>query len=109
MDSNRTSNRREYLRIPMKEVKAALKCPSPSAAVDISLGGIRFYCPVLQIGVGETLHIELVVDGRSVFVVGTVVRVTKVDNSAQEISLAFSDLDPETQRLLGEALSRVEG
>ncbi len=55
------------------------------------------------------LHIELVLDGNSVHVVGTVVRVTKVDDSAQEISLAFSDLDPETQRLLEKVLPRVEG
>ncbi len=109
MDSNRTSNRREYLRISMKEVKAALTCPRPSAAVDISLGGIRFCSPVLQIGVGETLHIELVLDGSSAHVVGTVVRVTEVDDSTQEISLAFSYLDPETRRLLEKVLPRVEG
>ena len=109
MDSNRTSNRREYLRISMKEVKAALECPSPSAAADISLGGIRFYCPVLRIGVGDPLHIELVLDGRSVCLVGTVVRTAKVNDSTQEISLAFSDLDSETQWLLEEVLSEVEG
>ncbi len=108
MDSNRSSDRRKYLRVSMKDVKAALTCPRPSVAVDISLGGIRFYSPVLQIGVGDTLHIELVLDGNSVHVVGTVVRVTKVDDSAQEVSLAFSDLDPETQRLLEKVLPRVE-
>ncbi len=63
MDSNRTSNRRKYLRVSLKDVKAALTCPRPSAAVDISLGGIRFNSPVLQVGVGDTLHIELVFDG----------------------------------------------
>ncbi len=36
------------------------------------------------------------------------VRVTEVDDSTQEISLAFSDLDPETQRLLEEVLPGVE-
>ncbi len=87
MDSNRTSDLRMHLRISIKEVKAALACPRPSSAVDISLGGIRFYSPVLQIGVGEMLHIELVLDGNSVHVVGTVVRVAEVDDSAQEIDL----------------------
>ncbi len=109
MDSNRTSNRRKYLRVSMKDVKAALTCPRPSAPADISLGGIRFYSSVLQVGVGDTLHIELVLDGNSAPVVGTVVRVTEIDDSTQEISLAFSYLDPETQRRLEKVLPPVEG
>ncbi len=53
------------------------------------MGGIRFYSNMLG-------------------VVGTLARVSGLDGSAREISLAFSDVDPVTQRLLAETLASDE-
>ena len=101
-------DRRKHLRVPMKAVRATLSTPRPSAGVDLSVGGIRFYCSVLGVEVGDTLHLELDLQGGLHMVVGTVVRVSGPDGSAQEISLAFSDVGPETQRLLAETLASAE-
>ncbi len=101
-------DRRKHLRVPMKAVGAVLSCPKPSVGVDLSVGGIRFYSAILGVEIGETLHLELVLQGQSVVVVGTVVRMSGLDGSAREISLAFSEIDPETQWLLAETLPSDE-
>ena len=101
-------DRRKHLRVPMKAVTAAIGCPRPSVGVDLSVGGIRFYSSILGVEVGETLHVELVLHGEPVMVVGTVLRVSGLDGSAREISLAFSEVDHETQRLLAETLASDE-
>ena len=101
-------DRRKHLRVSMKEVTAALSCPRPSVGVDLSVGGIRFYSVILGVEVGDTLHVELVIQGELVVVVGTVVRVCGTDGAAQEISLAFSEVDPEIQQLLAETLASDE-
>jgi hypothetical protein len=59
------------------------------------VGGIRFYSAILGVEVGDTLHVELDLHGGLHMVVGTVVRASGQDGSAQEISLAFTDVDPE--------------
>ncbi len=101
-------DRRKHLRVPMMAVRAVLSCPKPSVGVNLSVGGIRFYSAILGVEVGDTLHVELVLQGRSIAVVGTVVRVSGLDGSAREISLAFSEIDPEAQRLLAETLASTE-
>ena len=98
-------DRRKHLRVPMKAVRASVSTPKPSAGVDLSVGGIRFYCSVLGVEVGDTLHVELELQGELHMVVGTVVRVSGSTGSAQEISLAFREVDLETQRLLAETLA----
>ena len=106
--SDNGPDRRKHLRVPMKAVGAVLSCPKPSVGVDLSVGGIRFYSAILGVEVGDTLHVELLLQDEIVVVVGTVVRVSGLDGSAREISLAFSDVDPETQRLLAETLASTE-
>ena len=104
--SDRGPDRRKHLRVPMKAVLAVLTCPRPSAGVDLSVSGIRFYSSLVDVEVGDTLHLELALEGEFAVVVGTVVRVGGLDGSAREISLAFSRVDPETLRLLAETLER---
>ena len=79
-----------------------------ATVMDLSVGGIRFYSAILGVEVGDTLHVELVLHGEPVMVVGTVVRVSGLDGTAREISLAFSEVDHETQRLLAETLASDE-
>ena len=98
----------KYLRVPIKAVRIAISTPRPSVGVDLSVGGLRFYCGILGVEVGDTLHVELELQGSLHMVVGTVVRVSEHDGSAQEIALAFRDVDPETQRLLTETLASEE-
>ena len=101
-------DRRKHPRVPMEAVTGVLNCPSPSRGVDISQGGIRFYCAGLGAKVGGTLTVELVLQGDSFLVTGTVVRVTDLAPPAQDVSLAFTDLDPEAARLLQEVLPTDE-
>ena len=101
-------DRRKHPRVPMKAVTAAVSCPGPSVGVDLSVGGIRFCSAILDVEVGDALHVELVLQGGRVIVVGTVARVSGVDGSAREISLAFSEVDPEVQQLLAETVALDE-
>ena len=101
-------DRRKHLRVLMKAVSAVLTCPRPSAGIDLSVGGIRFYSSLLGVEVGDTLYLALVLEGELVVVVGTVVRVSGLHGSAHEISLAFSEVEPETERLLAETLASDE-
>ncbi len=101
-------DRRKHLRVPMKAVTTAIRCPGPSVGVDLSVGGIRFYSSLLGVEVGDMLHLELVLERELFVVLGTVVRVRGPDGPAREISLAFSEIDPEAQRLLAETLASDE-
>ena len=107
MNSDDTSDRRKYPRIPMDAVMS-VEHPSPSRGVDLSIGGIRFYCTGLGAEVGDTLHVEFMVRGQSFRVVGTVVRVTDLADPGQDVALAFGGLAPETLRLLEELLPHGE-
>ena len=51
-------NRRKHLRVRMKDVNAALRCPRPSVGIDLSLGGIRFYSGQLGVKSGDRLAAE---------------------------------------------------
>ena len=106
--SDSRPDRRKYVRVPMKAVRAALSCPKPSVGVDISEGGIRFNSTNLGVEVGDTLHVELVLQNQLVVVIGTIVRVSGIDGSAREISLAFNYVGSHTQRLLAETLESDE-
>ena len=98
------SDKRKHPRIPMKAVMGVLRRPS-AAGVDISLGGICFCCDGLEVEVGDSLPVELMLQGQVLRVVGTAVRVTNFTPLSQEVALVFSEVDPEAQRLLEEVLS----
>ena len=92
--------------LQMRELPELLRCPSPATGIDISMGGIRFACEGLQVSEGETLPLELRLDGQSFLVVGTVVRVASFSRLHQEVALVFKELDSECQRRLAELLGR---
>lgn len=102
-----SSDKRKHPRIPMKAVMGVLRSPS-AAGVDISLGGICLRCEGLGVEVGDSLPVELMLQGQVLRVVGTAVRVTNFSPVSQEVALAFNEVSPEAQRLLEEVLSPNE-
>lgn len=78
---------------------------SLATTLDVSLGGIRFQCVGLDVAVGDVVRVELTLEDQTFEVVGTLVRVTELDAFAQEVALAFSEIEAHTQHLLGELLS----
>ncbi len=107
MQADPPAEAREHPRTPLRKLPTVLRCPSPATGIDISMGGIRFACEGLQVSEGETLPLELRLDGQSFLVIGTVIRVASFSNFQQEVALAFKDLDPDCQRRLAELLART--
>ncbi len=101
------SDKRKHPRIPMKAVMGVVRRPS-AAGKDISLGGICFCCEGLGVEVGDSLPVELMLQDQVLRVVGIAVRVTNFTSVSQEVALVFSEVSPETQRLLEEVLSPNE-
>lgn len=73
-------------------------------ALDLSMTGVRFQCVGLDLDPGENVRVQLNLNDTTVSVVGTLVRVTELDPISQEVALAFVEVDPETQKVLSEAL-----
>jgi hypothetical protein len=69
--------------------------------VDLSLGGIRFVCPALEVGMGELLHITLDLRDTKLSMAGKAVRITKPNAYALELALSFVEVDASTLELLG--------
>ena len=69
-------------------------------AVDVSTTGIRFQCVGLEVEVGDTIRVELTLEDQTFTLVGTLVRVTELDAFAQDVALAFTEIDSETQSQL---------
>ena len=65
-------------------------------------------CEGLGVEVGDSLPVELMLQGQVLRVVGTAVRVTNFSPVSQEVALAFNEVSPEAQRLLEEVLSPNE-
>ena len=69
-------------------------------SVDLGLGGIRFQCSGLEVDLEDVIEVTFNLDDHSATVAGKVIRVTDLDLLAQEIALAFVQVDPDTlQRL----------
>ena len=73
-------------------------------ARDLSLGGVRFEVEGLDLQLADTLQVVMDLDGYEAVVVGQLVRVTELEDDRQEVALAFFEVDPETLRLLEDAL-----
>ena len=68
--------------------------------VDLSLGGIRFVCPALDVEIGEVLHVTLDLRDTKLNMAGKVVRITNPNASALELALTFVQMDARTLDLL---------
>ncbi len=76
--------------------------------VDLSLGGIHFVCPTLEVEIGELLHVTLDLRGTKVSMAGKVVRVTNPNAFARELALAFVQMEARTLELLRMFLEKAE-
>ncbi len=70
-------------------------------AVNVSVGGICFDCPGVDMRPDDKLELEVTLDKRTILAVGTVVRVTDGEDGLRRVALCF---DEDTQRLLAESL-----
>ena len=98
-----SSNRRKYPRVPTESLISIAPVDARDVlanAVDLSIGGIRFRCLGLKLEQGEMRRVQLSLDDRTVSVVGRIVRVTELDAFAQDVGLAFVEVDPETLHFL---------
>jgi hypothetical protein len=68
--------------------------------VDLSLGGIRFVCPALEVEAGEVLRVTLDLRDTKLSMAGKVVRITNPNAHALELALAFVEMDARTLELL---------
>ena len=107
MKTDQSFDRRKYPRVMTESVVSIERVSKPQGlahALDLSMTGVRFQCVGLDLDTGETVRVQLNLGDRTVSVVGTLVRVTELDPFSQEVALAFLDVDPETQQILGELL-----
>ena len=95
MSDDDTPDLRKYRRVPMDAVIGVETSKVLANGVDISMSGIRLKCVGLAIEVGDRLRVTVTLEDRTFDVCGTAVRVVQVDALAQEVALAFSDVDPE--------------
>ena len=101
------SERRKYRRVRTDSVLSIRRIDSAEVvahALDLSLGGIRFECVGIEVEVGETVAVDIMLEGSTVSVLGRLVRVTELDAFAQEVALAFLEMNDETERVLKETL-----
>ena len=108
MKRDYTFDRRKYRRVETESIMSVAHVDAPTAlatTVDVSRGGIRFQCVGLEVEVGQTIRVELTLEDQTLNVIGTLVRVTELDAFAQDVALAFSDVDPDTQQLLEDVLA----
>lgn len=101
------TERRKYRRVRTDSVVSIRRIDSPEMvahALDLSLGGIRFECVGIELEVGETVQVDIMLEDCTATVVGRLVRVTELDAFAQEVALAFLEMNDETERVLKETL-----
>jgi hypothetical protein len=101
------AERRAYRRIGYDMVvgiSRATLIDVAAQARDLSLGGIRFVVEGLDLQLADTLRVALDLDGRSISVVGQLVRVTEIDDHSQDVALAFYQVDPQALHILERTL-----
>jgi hypothetical protein len=105
MGKTQQINRRKYPRVQADAVMGihAVEGGTQLAhTVDLGIGGIRFQCPGQELGLGDVIEVTFTVEGHSATVAGKVIRVSELDLAAQEVALAFLDVDAETLQRLHE-------
>lgn len=103
MAKDDTFDRRKFPRVRTESLVSIARLGSQAAlasALDLSRGGIRFQCVGLEVEQGERLRVTLTLGDQTVDVVGTLVRVTELDDFTQEVALCFGRVDNETLALL---------
>ena len=101
------SERRKYRRVPTDSVVSIRRIDSAeivAQALDLSLGGIRFQCVGIEVEVGETVAVDIMLEGSTASVLGRLVRVTELDAFCQEVAMAFLEMNDETEQVLKETL-----
>lgn len=111
MAKDPTFDRRKYPRVRTETLVSIARMEAKDVvahAVDFSLGGIRFQCINLDLGVGELLRVTLNLGGQEVLLVGKVVRSTELDAFVQELALALIEVDADALELLHGQLEDFE-
>jgi hypothetical protein len=112
MDEETGSDRRKFPRVRTDSVISIARLdPPPTSlahAIDLSMNGIRFQCVGVELVLGDLLRVTLTLGDETVTVEGQLVRVTDLDPFTQEVALAFSTVDEESQRILNDSLPDYE-
>ena len=108
MSEDPTFNRRKYPRVLTESIVSITVLEDDTtlgAAVDLSLGGIRFQMMGVELFLWQKLSICLNLGDDSRTVVGRVVRLTDEDPFTQEVAVAFLEVDSRTRELMQETLA----
>ena len=100
-------DRRKYPRVHTESIVSLARLDRENvlaSAQDLSMAGIRFRCVGLEVEPGDIVRVQLTLADQTVAVVGELVRVTELDAFAQEVALAFVNVDDRAQAVLREAL-----
>jgi hypothetical protein len=108
MSEESGSERRKFPRLRTDSVISIAKVEPGrdelAHAIDVSMSGIRFQCIGVDLQIGDQLRVTLTLRGKTVGVVGQLVRLVDLDPFTQEVAIAFHETDPEGQRILDQIL-----
>ncbi len=94
--TEREDERRAYSRVLLESIVSVGRAnliDVVAQARDLSMGGVRFMVEGLDMALGDMLRVTIGLDGRTVIAIGQVVRLTEVDESRQEVAMAFLEVD----------------
>jgi hypothetical protein len=104
-----TFDRRRYPRIRSESVLSIARLDTDTAlahALDLSIGGVRFRCVGLEVRPRDVVRVTFTFSERSVTVVGQIVRVTALDDVAQEVAIRLLKMNDATRAILLEHLPK---
>jgi len=103
------TDRRKYLRIPMRQVLSIsrnARQTHPATGQDLSVAGIRFEIVGCEIELAEVLAVRFFTkEDQIVEALGRVVWCTEVDPVLQEVGLEFLEIPPDCSQWLHESVA----
>ena len=99
--------RRGYSRVGFEAIVSVARASMvdvAAQALDVSLGGLRFEVEGLDLQLEDTVRVTLEIEGQLLTVVGQLVRVTDLDDFAQEVAMAFLEVDDDAMSIMEESL-----
>lgn len=98
-----TSDRRKYLRIPMRQVLSISRCdakPQPALGTDLSIAGIRFEVIGCEIELDDVLTVRFQHQDQELRALGRVVWCTELDPVVHDVGMEFLEVPPDTEKWL---------
>jgi len=104
-------DRRAYSRVRLESIVSVGRAnliDVVAQARDLSMGGVRFVVEGLDLALGDMLRVTIGLDNRTVIAIGQVVRLTELDETRQEIAMAFLEVDANSLDWMRRHLSAEE-